>query len=154
MRTSGFPQLERQNGSHKTETISGDRRSDRRYQINLEMRYKLIRRKKVLGTGTGRTIDLSSGGILVETDSPLPVGLNLELHVTWPILLHNTAPLQLVASGRIVRGEGNRAGIRMVQHEFRTMGTQADDQKALAAAARTPSPLLANSAYAAFNKFQ
>lgn len=103
------------------ETIAGDRRHDRRYYIQLELRWKLIRRRRVLDAGEGRTIDLSSGGIYFETERPLHPGLNVELSITWPVMLHNTAPLQLVASGRIVRVSGNRSAMVMAQHEFRTL---------------------------------
>jgi hypothetical protein len=104
------------------ELIAGDRRADRRYPIELTLKYKLIRRKRILETGVGRTLDLSSGGIHFETDHPLPVGLNVELSIEWPVLLHNVAPMRLQASGRIVRAAGNRSAIETVQHEFRTQG--------------------------------
>lgn len=113
--------------------INGERRSDRRYDLRLETRWKLIRRRRVLETGSGRTIDLSSGGILFEAGRPLPVGLNVELSVTWPVLLQNTAPLQLVVSGRIVRSDGSLVAIRMTQHEFRTIGVQTEQRRAAAA---------------------
>ena len=100
--------------------IAGDRRADRRYDISLDLRWKVIRRRRVLDTGTGTTLDLSSGGILFETDRQLPTGLNVELSISWPVLLHNVAPLQLVVTGRIVRAAGRRTAIRMTQHEFRT----------------------------------
>lgn len=110
---SGDPSL---NGDR----IAGDRRSDRRYEITLDLRWKVIRRRRVLDAGTGTTLDLSSGGILFETDRPLPAGLNVELSISWPVLLHNIAPLQLVVVGRIVRAAGRKTAIRMTQHEFRT----------------------------------
>src|SRR5512143_1587303 len=59
--------------------INGDRRYDRRYGITLEVRWKLVRRRKVLESGVGTTVDLSSGGILFDAGRPLPVGLNVEL---------------------------------------------------------------------------
>lgn len=111
-----------------TESIRGDRRYDRRYDIALELRWKLVRRRKVLENGAGRTIDLSSGGILFDAGRPLPVGLNVELSIAWPALLHNIAPMQLVISGRIVRTHGERTAVLMMQHEFRTMGVAAGDR--------------------------
>src|SRR5688500_3359026 len=90
----------------KPDGIYGDRRSDRRYEIALELRWKLVRRRKVLETGTGSTVDLSSGGILFDAGRQLPVGLNVELSVAWPALLHNVAPMQWVATGKIVRSNG------------------------------------------------
>jgi hypothetical protein len=92
----GFMAWEQQ--SQGADSISGDRRSDRRYEIRLDLRWKLIRRKRVLETGTGYTVDLSSGGISFLTDRTLPAGLNVELSVAWPAMLHNVAPMQLVVS--------------------------------------------------------
>jgi hypothetical protein len=102
--------------------IGGERRSDRRYDLTLNVRWKLIRRRRVLDSGTGKTVDVSSGGLLFETDRNLPSGLNIELSIAWPVLLHNVAPLQLVVAGRVVRTAGQRVGVRMTQHEFRTVG--------------------------------
>src|SRR5580692_10274158 len=96
--------------TEQVESIKGDRREDRRYSIHLDLRWKLIRRRRVLDSGTGRTIDLSSGGVLFDPGRHLPVGLNVELAIAWPVLLRNEAPMQLVVAGRIVRtAEGQTA---------------------------------------------
>ena len=128
----------------KIDSIAGDRRFARRYRIDLDLRWKLIRRRKVRDTGTGRTIDLSSGGILFDATRPLPVGMNVELSISWPVLLHNVAPMQLVITGRIVRTAGSHTAIHMTEHEFRTTGVPAEHRDTLAAATRT-SALFANS---------
>jgi hypothetical protein len=122
------------------DSISGDRRRDKRYQIQLELRWKLIRRRRVLDTGGGQTVDLSSGGILFDAGRHLPEGLNVELSVTWPVLLHNVAPMQLVVYGRIKRCNGRLVALQTVQHEFRTVGGSAEARTG-AAAARTPTLL-------------
>jgi hypothetical protein len=133
------------NEPKQIETINGDRRNDRRYGIHLELRWKLIRRRRVLDSGVGHTIDLSSGGILFDPGRPLPVGLNAELAIAWPVLLRDVAPLQLIVSGRIVRCSQNRIAIVMVQHEFRTSGMTAEQRASMANnAARTPSVFLGN----------
>jgi len=122
--------------------IAGDRRCDKRYELELDLRWKLIRRRRVLESGEGRTVDLSSGGLLFDSGRPLPAGLNVELSVTWPVMLHNVAPLQLVIYGKIVRSTGRRTAIRMVQHEFRTVGTVMERRAALAGGSRPALPLL------------
>jgi hypothetical protein len=120
------------------ERINGERRFDRRYDIALDLRWKLVRRRKVLDSGTGRTVDLSSGGILFEAGRQLPVGLSIELAIAWPALLHNVAPMQLVVSGRIVRTNGSQTAIHMLQHEFRTAGTAHDNRAATVRPPRNP----------------
>jgi hypothetical protein len=126
--------------------IGGDRRSDRRYGLRLELRWKLIRRRRILEAGTGETVDFSSGGVLFETARPMPVGLNVELAVAWPVLLHNVAQLQLVVGGRIVRSDGYRTAIQMTQHEFRTVGTSIDRRNA--GSSRPPFDILSRQAVA------
>jgi hypothetical protein len=133
----------------KSDTINGDRRQNHRYHLQLELRWKLIRRRRVLGTGTGYTIDVSSGGVLFDAGRHLPEGLNAELSIVWPVLLHNVAPLQLVAAGKIVRGIGNRIAIQTVQHEFRTLGAPDESHKPTAASTRAKPPRSA--AFAAFS---
>ena len=123
----------------KVDTIGGDRRQDRRYRIHLDLRWKLIRRRRVLDSGVGKTVDLSSGGILFEPGRVLPVGLNVELAISWPVLLRNEAPMQLIVSGRIVRAAQNRTAVAMNQHEFRTSGTLADPRTRRGPMAAPPS---------------
>ena len=106
----------------RQDIIAGERRQDRRYGIHLDLKWKLIRRRRILDTGVGNTVDLSSGGLLFHAGRHLPEGLNVEISIHWPVLLHNVAPLQLVIAGRIVRSTGSHAAVRVMQHEFRTVG--------------------------------
>jgi hypothetical protein len=118
------------------DAISGERRQDTRYRLRLKLKWKLIRRRRVLDRGTGHTIDVSSGGILFDAECELPEGLNMELSIAWPVLLHNAAPLQLVASGKIVRGNSRLVAIQTTQHEFRTVGGATEHRNQLVAATR------------------
>jgi len=149
------PMMARSERVNLMEGVGGDRRTDRRYSIQLDLRWKLIRRRRVLDAGVGHTVDFSSGGVLFDAGRPLPVGLNVELAITWPVLLHDQAPLQLIVSGRIVRCTANRMAIEMAQHEFRTLGASADVRMASRAVARTPAPFLpAGSNGSPFGKYR
>ena len=146
--------ISRQDPSQRADGIAEDRRQDRRYEINLELRWKLIRRRKVRDSGVGRTIDFSSGGVFFEAHRQLPIGLNVELSISWPILLHNSSPLQLLVSGKIVRVSGTRVGIRMIQHEFHTAGLPLGEREGAPSKPRTPGPMLSRAPLAAFGKLQ
>jgi hypothetical protein len=87
----------------------------------MRLRWKLIRRRKLLASGGGYTVDLSSAGIRFDAGRPLPIGLDVQLSIAWPFLLNDESPMQLVVSGRIVRGDGNHVALRAVQHEFHTV---------------------------------
>lgn len=103
--------------------IHGDRRRDRRYTMSMDLRYKVTRGKQVLQMGTGRTLDISSGGVAFTADQPLPIGAMAELWVNWPVPL-NGQPLRLVVQGRIVRNgrRGTGTAVQSVRREFRMAG--------------------------------
>jgi len=139
----------------ESDAISGDRRQDRRYHLQLELKWKLIRRRRVLDMGVGQTIDVSSGGIRFDAGRHLPEGLNVELSISWPVLLHNVAPMQLVTIGKIVRSDGRSVAMQTVQHEFRTVGMPAEHREAMAAGASAghdPAILSGREMFAAFGK--
>jgi hypothetical protein len=105
------------------ESIGGERRRDKRYGMQLQLRWKLVRRRRTIDTGTGCTVNMSSGGIRFEAGREMPAGLNVELAISWPILLLNVAPMQLFITGRILRSSEGWAAIRTVTHEFRTFSS-------------------------------
>jgi hypothetical protein len=104
--------------------LTGERRAARRYNIELDVRWKLVQRRKVKAEGLGRTIDLSSTGIRFSADQMLGVGKNVELAIFWPMLFNNATPMKLVVWGRTVRAEKNGIALKKLRHEFHTMGTR------------------------------
>jgi hypothetical protein len=116
--------------------ISGERRDARRYDIRLNLKWKLIRRRKTLDSGEGSTVDMSSSGMQIETGKPLPLGFQVDLSISWPVLLHMVSPLQLTVSGHVARTENGRTAIRIAKHEFRTVAVAADNQRIMTARPR------------------
>jgi hypothetical protein len=98
---------------------SDTRRSGSRFPIVAELYYR-VRKHAAVETGWGRTVNISSSGILIETDHALPLGLRVELSIAWPVRLHNVTPLQLCVKARTVRTEGCRTALKIFRHEFRT----------------------------------
>jgi hypothetical protein len=101
-----------------------DQRSRGRYPITLELRYQLMRRGRVERSGSGRTLNISSGGVLFEADDMLPARGTVELAMRWPFLLEGACGLTLVMRGRIVRCDTDTkaTAVRAESHEFRTAG--------------------------------
>jgi len=104
-----------------------DQRARDRYPIALEVRYKVLRGGKVQQAGTGRTVNISSGGVLFETENPLPARGSVEVAMQWPFLLQGTCGLKLVMRGKIVRTceNGRATAVRADFHEFRTASRMA-----------------------------
>ena len=75
--------------------------------------------------GYGKTVNVSSNGILFTTERPLGCNDRVEVAVNWPAFLDNKCPLKLVTRGRIVRSEDLRAAVAIEHYEFRTQGIHA-----------------------------
>lgn len=104
------------------DTIPGDRRSQRRYPIELELEYTILKGEKIVGTGAGKTGNISSGGVLFHTSDGVPNGPNVELAVRWPAVLGNAPFLELFISGRLVRNSAQGVAMRMTRYHFQKLG--------------------------------
>jgi hypothetical protein len=99
---------------------SPERRGTGRFPVREEVRYRLVQSKSEKVSGSGITLNFGSSGILFTTQEKLPLGRMVELSVNWPARLGGTCLLQVVATGRVVRSEENRAAIRIERYEFKT----------------------------------
>ena len=106
---------------------STDRRERPRYRIQVDLRYKLlVRGARLPHMGNGKTVDISSAGVLFETDGALnaekllrhPGKLVLEL--AWPLVLDDGCALKLQIAGRVVRRHLNLIAVSIDRYEFRT----------------------------------
>lgn len=102
-----------------------ERRSSDRFPIERDVRYRILNRKSGDELGTGKTVNMSSNGVLFTADGFLIPGRRVELAISWPAQLNSKVALKLVARGRIVRSEDGIAAVEIQQYEFRTQGAQA-----------------------------
>jgi hypothetical protein len=104
----------------KVDKERNERRAADRFPIEREVRYKILNRKTGDEMGVGKTINMSSNGVLFSTEQYLVPGKRLELSISWPAQLDSRVALKLVARGRVVRAEEKRCAIEIHQYEFRT----------------------------------
>lgn len=100
-----------------------DRRHSDRFPIEREVKYRVLNKRGGEESGDGKTVNMSSAGILFTTEQMVLPGRRLEVSVNWPAQLNNKCALKLVARGRVVRFEDGRAAMEIQQYEFRTSGT-------------------------------
>ena len=99
----------------------GERRWQRRFPIQLAIRYKPLNSRLSLHR-MGTTIDFSSKGIAFATEDILPVGRQVEISVDWPAKIDGHCSLRFVAVGRVVRSGNDRVAVLIYHHEFKTRG--------------------------------
>jgi hypothetical protein len=98
-----------------------ERRVPGRFPIEREMRFRMISKRQEV-VGSGRTVNMSSKGLLFRTDKTLTSGKRLEMAISWPAQLDNRCALKLIARGKIVRSEPGLVAVSIEQYEFRTLG--------------------------------
>ena len=103
---------------------TSDRRTTDRFPIVRELRYRIPSSRGQANWGTGRTVDISSCGILFAAEAPLPAGRRVELAISWPAHLDGRCALKLVARGRVSRCRGNEVAVEIEKYEFRTQGAK------------------------------
>jgi hypothetical protein len=105
-----------------------ERRHADRFPIERELRYRILS-KRAEEAGEGKTINISSKGVLFSADHMLLPGRRVELAINWPAQLNDKCALKLVARGRVVRFEEGYAAIEILQYEFRTQSLTAGTPK-------------------------
>jgi len=107
----------------REQTPDADRRRSDRFAIEREIRYRALNKRGGEEAGEGKTVNMSSSGVLFTAPQILRPGRRIELAISWPAQLNNKCALKLVARGRIVRFENGLAAMEIQQYEFRTQST-------------------------------
>ena len=114
--------------SYEDKTFNGkadrERRIKRRFQIDQEVKYKMLYGQRIAETGVGRTMNVSSGGVWFSTENMLTSGMPVELSMTWPVLLNESCPMKLMIYGCVVRSNERGAAVAIERYEFRTQGSR------------------------------
>lgn len=117
-----------------------ERRVKRRFPVEQEVRYKMLYGQRIAETGTGRTRNVSSGGIWFTTESMLTSGMPIELSMNWPVLLNDSCPMKLMIYGCVVRSNERGAAVAIERYEFRTQGSRTFQQTVLMMPAEVRAP--------------
>ncbi len=96
-----------------------ERRSKARFPVQLSVRYHTVSSGPAL-VGVGETVNISSGGLLIASNATLHKGARLQVTVDWPLLLHETTPLQLIVSCHVTRCQPQEFAVKLEQYQFRT----------------------------------
>jgi hypothetical protein len=110
-----------------------ERRQKRRFQIEQEVRYKMLYGQRIAETGSGKTLNISSSGVWFTTENMLTIGMPVELSMNWPVLLNETCPMKLMIYGCVVRSNERGAAVAIERYEFRTQGRAFQQQPVIPA---------------------
>ena len=105
-----------------------EKRSHSRYPIKLDLQYNVLKSGQIEHSGFGRTVNISSGGVLFETPDFPETKMSPDerravvLKMNRPLFMGDFA-LTLVMTGRIVRRSAGQIAVSIKHYEFRTGGS-------------------------------
>ena len=97
-----------------------ERRGAKRFPVRQDVQYWIADRSPEVLARAGRTLDLSSSGILLTTQEWIQPGRILVVTGDWPARLNGVSIMKFIARGPVVRSEGHQVAMRIYWHEFRT----------------------------------
>jgi hypothetical protein len=109
-----------------------ERRQTQRYNVHLPIHFRVSQKGATSRWGTGTTSDISSNGVSFRCRRPLPVGAHVEMIVDWPARHDDQYPIELQATGFVVRSSATRAAVQMTSRRFRIELAPAQPMGALA----------------------
>ena len=95
-----------------------ERRTGERFPISMDLRYRLKLERKHIAEGVGKTVDISSAGVLFRPRLIYPSDTTAELIITWPVPSDNALPLKLTVVGSVVRSDHRGTAIRIARYRF------------------------------------
>jgi len=96
-----------------------NRRRVQRFNLRLNLRYRLSEKGVEHRWTTGTTRDLSREGLGIKPRRTLPVGSHIEIRIEWPALYESIYPVELQVTGFVIRSENSRAAaVRISSHRF------------------------------------
>jgi hypothetical protein len=91
-----------------------------RYAINVQVDFEL--QGTPIEIGHGRLVNISTTGILIDTQRKTRPGVKARVAVPWPARLNGEVALVLHIRGETIRADGNLVAVRISRAEFRTRG--------------------------------
>jgi hypothetical protein len=91
-----------------------DRRSTARFSLSTPATYNIGR-----SHGTAVTCDISTGGVFLKTEQPLPTRRRIRLLIDWPAKLDRGFQLQLAAEGTVLRSTAEGAAVKLSAYDYR-----------------------------------
>jgi hypothetical protein len=97
-----------------------ERRRTKRFPIERRVAIRASEPRGAQRTGTGKTLNISSAGVLLTTDLLLTRGNSVELTVDWPVALNGECGVNFLVSGDVVRACKDAVAVRILRYQFRT----------------------------------
>lgn len=95
------------------------------YPIALVFQYRAYSDERLVQSGAGETIEISSRGLRLRIPEEIPSEITeLQLAIAWPVLLDGVTPLQWSVKAKPAWRAPGWIFVCIASHEFRTAGAR------------------------------
>ena len=99
------------------------------YPLALVLHYWAYAGERLVQTGAGETIEISSRGLRLRIPDEIPSQVTeMRLAIAWPVLLNGVTPLQWSVKAKPVWRSIGWLFVGISSHEFRTAGARRREQ--------------------------
>ena len=96
-----------------------DRRVAWRYPLQLDLHYRLRKKDRLVGEGSGKTVNISNKGVLLAlSGQTCPRGAAAELFIHWPVDHQPLIRQWLNVVGEVLRTDAQGVAVRIVRYDF------------------------------------
>jgi hypothetical protein len=99
--------------------IPADRRSHRRYSLQIPLRYRAANSPLNAAWKHGGMLNMSVSSILIHVPELLPVGTKLDLFMDWTGLYHGRQSMRLWLVASVTSTGSRGTALRILSHRFR-----------------------------------
>ena len=96
-----------------------DRRRRKRYTLRFELEYRVFAKGHSIIAGKTKTVNLSTGGILLAETDGVVTGQLAELSILWQIGIRAQPKRTLEILGRVLRVDDGGTAVRILRYGFR-----------------------------------
>lgn len=115
-----------------------ERRTNRRYDVRLPIHYCACHKGGRTVSGSSTTCEVSTKGLSFRCRNLLPAGAHIEMTITWPLKYGDLFPINLYATGFVLRSEHGRTAVRLTSHKLRVVEMPIQSTSATVGAGNCP----------------
>lgn len=116
--------MKRTNGPSPSRTVRPSQ-GNVPYPVEVEAAYTLKQGRRIVEKGHVKTVGVSRTDLLLDSGSPLPLGMDVELIADWPSAPNAGKGMVVRIKGKTVRGPANEVAVRIARYDFEVLPERA-----------------------------
>jgi hypothetical protein len=93
-----------------------ERRNRNRYPLQFDLEYRVFTKGHSVVAGSARTVNISSGGVLLTSTEGIKKGELMEISIRWQTVVPTAPNTKLEILGRVIRVDSSGTAVRILRY--------------------------------------